>query len=48
MKTQISRSIALLVLAAMGFTSCSVEYREKRRHRHEERVRVHERVVYKN
>ncbi|MDN3582707.1 hypothetical protein [Mucilaginibacter flavus] len=33
MKTQISRSIALLVLAALGFTSCSVEYRERRRHR---------------
>lgn len=47
MKTQISRSIALLVLAAMGFTSCSVEYRERRRH-HEEPVRVHERVVIQN
>ena len=48
MKTQISRSVALLLLAAMGFTSCSVEYRERRRHRHDERVRVQERVIYKN
>ncbi|WP_162996471.1 hypothetical protein [Mucilaginibacter celer] len=48
MKTTVSRSIALLILAAMGFTSCSVEYRERRRHRHEERVRVHERVIIQN
>jgi hypothetical protein len=48
MKTTVSRSIALLVLAAMGLTSCSTEYRERRRHRHEERVRVHERVIIQN
>jgi hypothetical protein len=48
MKTQIYRSIALLILAAMGFTSCSAEYRERRRHHHEQPVRVHERVVIQN
>ncbi|WP_162996835.1 MULTISPECIES: hypothetical protein [Mucilaginibacter] len=48
MKTIVSRSIALLILAAMGFTSCSTEYRERRRHRHDDRVRVHERVVIHN
>ncbi|WP_183560134.1 hypothetical protein [Mucilaginibacter sp. SP1R1] len=48
MKTQVSRAIALLILAAMGFTSCSADYRERRRHRHDERVRVHEQVIYKN
>jgi hypothetical protein len=48
MKTTVSRSIALLILAAMGFTSCSAEYRERRRHRHDERVHVHERVVIHN
>ncbi|WP_184548684.1 hypothetical protein [Mucilaginibacter sp. FT3.2] len=48
MKAQISRSIALLILAAMGFTSCSAEYRERRHHRHDEPVRTHERVVIQN
>lgn len=48
MKTTVSRSIALLILAAIGFTSCSAEYRERHRHRHDERVRVHERVVIHN
>lgn len=46
MKTSISRSIALLVLAAIGFSSCSAEYRERRRHHHDEVV--HERVIYRN
>ncbi|XHR92346.1 hypothetical protein ACFJIV_18495 [Mucilaginibacter sp. UC70_90] len=48
MKTTVSRSISLLILAAMGFTSCSAEYRERHRRHHEERVRVHERVVIHN
>jgi hypothetical protein len=48
MKTKISHSIALLLLAAIGFTSCSVENREHRRHRHQEQVRVHERVIINN
>lgn len=48
MKTTVSRSIALLILAALGFTSCSAEYRERHRHRHDDRVRVHERVVIHN
>jgi hypothetical protein len=48
MKTTVSRSIALLLLAAIGFTSCSAEYRERRAHRHDDRVRVHERVVIHN
>jgi len=48
MRTQISRAVALLTLAAIGFTSCSVEYRERRHHRHEEPVRIQERVVIQN
>ena len=49
MKTLIARSVALLVLAAMGFTSCSVEYRERHRHHDEHHeTRVHERVVVTN
>jgi hypothetical protein len=48
MKTTFSRSVALLLLAALGFTSCSAEYKERRRHRHDERVRTHERVVIHN
>ncbi|MDB5146362.1 MAG: hypothetical protein JWQ57_382 [Mucilaginibacter sp.] len=48
MKINVSRSVAMLILAAIGFTSCSAEYRERRRHRHDERVRTHERVVIHN
>lgn len=48
MKTIVSRSIALLILAALGLTSCSTEYRKRRGHRHDERVRVHERVIIQN
>ena len=48
MKTQVSRAIALLLLAALGFTSCSTEYRERRRHRHDDRGHVQERVIYRN
>ncbi len=47
MKTQISRSAALLLLAVMGLTSCSVEYRE----RHKRRVpppRMHETIIIKS
>ncbi|MDN5287425.1 MAG: hypothetical protein JWR38_3699 [Mucilaginibacter sp.] len=48
MKTQTSRAIALLLLAALGFTSCSAEYRERRRHGHDDRGHSQERVNYRN
>jgi len=46
MKIQLSRLIALLILAAMGFSSCSATYRENRRHRHDDHG--HEHNQYRN
>ena len=48
MKIQLSRFVALLVLAAMGFTSCSASYRENRRHRHDDHDHGHEHNSYRN
>jgi ABC-type nickel/cobalt efflux system permease component RcnA len=48
MKTKVSRTIALLLLVALGFTSCSTEYRERRAHRHNDRDHGHDRSTYRN
>jgi len=37
MKKQIIRLIALLIFASVAMSSCSVEYREHRRHHYDDR-----------